>query len=217
MKYKITDYIKDFLNDPNNFKNIKNRSEADFQFELGYFLKAIKKINNIRFEYQFKDLYFKNKQILKKEADICILKENNETVDVCIEIKLLKKNSGSTNFFANCFEDICYLLQLKNEKEISRGYFVLICSDTTIIQSTRDSIGCEFWKGFELDDMGNSLLKELSEYTEDDLPNINSYKHTKLRDFIKSEYVSVGLAEKKIKYSLIPVKNSKYAYCLVEI
>ena len=42
MKDKITYYIKDFLNDPNNFKNIKNRSEADFQFELGYFLKAIK-------------------------------------------------------------------------------------------------------------------------------------------------------------------------------
>jgi len=217
MKDKITDYIKDFLNDPNNFKNIKNRSEADFQFELGYFLKAIKKINSLRFEYQFKDLYFKNKQILKKEADICILKENNVSVDVCIEIKLLKKDSGSTNFFASCFEDICYLLQLKNEKEIRKGYFVLLCSDTTIIKSKRVSIGSEFWKDFELDDMGNRLLKALSEYTEDDLPNINSYNHTKLRDFIKEEYVSVGLAEKKIKYSFIPVKNSKYAYCLVEI
>jgi len=87
MKDKITDYIKDFLNDPNNFKNIKNRSEADFQFELGYFLKAIKKINNIRFEYQFKDLYQSNDQILKKEADLCVLNNDNvSVVSTCINV-----------------------------------------------------------------------------------------------------------------------------------
>ena len=214
-KHNLLNHIKEFLNESNYFNNIKNRSEADFQFELGYFLKAIKKIDNIRFEYQFKDLYSSNPSILKKEADICVL-NNTSSVDDCIEIKLLKKNSGSTNFFASCFEDICYLLQLKNEKKISKGYFILICADIEVIQK-KNGKGSKFWKGFELEDTSNNLLKELSEYKEDDLPNPNSFHHPNLRDFIKENFVAEGLAEKKIEYSFIPTKNSEYAYCIVEI
>ena len=36
----MKDNIKEFLNDTSNFNNIKHRSEADLQFELGYFLKS---------------------------------------------------------------------------------------------------------------------------------------------------------------------------------
>ena len=41
----MKDNIKEFLNDTSNFNNIKHRSEADLQFELGYFLKSKKKFN----------------------------------------------------------------------------------------------------------------------------------------------------------------------------
>ena len=35
--------LDEFLNNTNNFINIKHRSEADLQFELGYFFKVQKK------------------------------------------------------------------------------------------------------------------------------------------------------------------------------
>ena len=40
----MKDNIKEFLNDTSNFNNIKHRSEADLQFELGYFLKSKKSL-----------------------------------------------------------------------------------------------------------------------------------------------------------------------------
>jgi len=36
--------LEEFLNNTDNFNNIKHRSEADLQFELGYFLKSKKKL-----------------------------------------------------------------------------------------------------------------------------------------------------------------------------
>tara|TARA_B110000285_G_scaffold105297_1_gene119853 strand:- start:100 stop:279 length:180 start_codon:yes stop_codon:yes gene_type:complete len=36
--------LEKFLRNTNNFNNIKHRSEADLQFELGYFLKSKKKM-----------------------------------------------------------------------------------------------------------------------------------------------------------------------------
>jgi hypothetical protein len=214
----MKDNIKEFLNDTSNFNNIKHRSEADLQFELGYFLKSKKKFDNVRFEYQFKDIYSRSNQILKKEADLCILNNDNVSVDVCIEIKLLKADSGSTNFFASCFEDICYLLQLKNEGEISRGYFVLVCACTKTIESPNKSLGYRFWKGFAPNEIGeNNKLKELSDYKEEDLPNKNSWKHQKLRDFVKTDKALNSLVGKKVEYLFKGDKNSKYAYCIVEL
>jgi hypothetical protein len=43
----MKDNIKEFLNDTSNFNDIKHRSEADLQFELGYFLKSKKKFKTI--------------------------------------------------------------------------------------------------------------------------------------------------------------------------
>lgn len=214
----MKDNIKEFLNDTSNFNDIKHRSEADLQFELGYFFKSKKKFDNVRFEYQFKDIYSRSKQILKKEADLCILNNDNVSVDVCIEIKLLKADSGSTNFFASCFEDICYLLQLKNEGEISRGYFVLICACTKTIKSRNKSLGSRFWKGFTPNEIGeNNKLKELSDYKIEDLPDESSWKHQKLRNFIKTDKALNSLIGKKIKYIFPDDINSNYAYCIVEI
>jgi hypothetical protein len=210
--------LEEFLNNTDNFNNIKHRSEADLQFELGYFLKSKKKIDTVRFEYQFKDIYKRSNQILKKEADLCVLNNDNVSVDACIEIKLLKADSGSTNFFASCFEDICYLLQLKNEGEISRGYFVLVCACTKTIQSPNKSLGYRFWKGFAPNEIGdNNKLKELSDYKEEDLPNISSWKHQKLRGFIKTDKSLNSLVGKKVEYLFKKDINSEYAYCIVEI
>ena len=211
----MKDNIKEFLNDTSNFNNIKHRSEADLQFELGYFLKSKKKFDNVRFEYQFKDIYRRSNQILKKEADLCILNNDNVSVDVCIEIKLLKADSGSTNFFASCFEDICYLLQLKNEGEISRGYFVLVCACTKTIKSPNKSLGSQFWKGSAPN--GTDENNELCDYKKEDLPNENSWKHQKLRNFIESDKALNPLIGKKIEYIFIGDNNSKYAYCIVEL
>jgi hypothetical protein len=210
--------LEEFLKNTDNFNNIIHRSEADLQFELGYFLKSKKKIDTVRFEYQFKDIYKRSNQILKKEADLCVLNNDNVSVDACIEIKLLKADSGSTNFFASCFEDICYLLQLKNEGEISRGYFVLVCACTKTIQSPNKSLGYRFWKGFAPNEIGdNNKLKELSDYKEEDLPNISSWKHQKLRGFIKTDKSLNSLVGKKVEYLFKKDINSEYAYCIVEI
>ncbi len=218
MSKLILDDIKEFLNNRSNFNNIIHRSEADFQFELGYFLKSKKQLDNVRFEYQFKDIYKSNNQILKKEADLCILNNDNLSVDICIEIKLLKADSGITNFFASCFEDICYLLQLKNKGEISRGYFVLICACTKAITSTNKSLGSRFWKGFVPNEIGEiKELEELSDYKIKDLPSKNSFKHPKLREFIKTDKALNSLVGKRIEYSFKADKNSKYAYCIFEI
>ena len=46
----MKDNIKEFLNDTSNFNNIKHRSEADLQFELGYFLKSKKKFAQFSIE-----------------------------------------------------------------------------------------------------------------------------------------------------------------------
>ena len=214
----LLDHIKEFLNDRSNFNNIKYRSEADLQFELGYFLRSKKEFDNVRFEYQFKDIYKNSNEILKKEADICVLNNDNGSVDVCIEIKLLKDDSGTTNFFASCFEDICYLLQLKNKAEISRGYFVLICASTKSITSQRKSLGSRFWKGFVPNEIGEmNKLKELSDYKKEDLPSKSSWHHQKLRDFIKTDKALNSLVGKKIEYFFKPEKNPKYAYCIFEL
>lgn len=130
----------------------------------------------------------------------------------------MKADSGSTNFFASCFEDICYLLQLKNEGEISRGYFVLVCACTKTIQSPNKSLGYRFWKGFAPNEIGdNNKLKELSDYKEEDLPNISSWKHQKLRGFIKTDKSLNSLVGKKVEYLFKKDINSEYAYCIVEI
>ena len=130
----------------------------------------------------------------------------------------MKADSGSTIFFASCFEDICYLLQLKNEGEISRGYFVLVCACTKTIQSPNKSLGYRFWKGFAPNEIGdNNKLKELSDYKEEDLPNISSWKHQKLRGFIKTDKSLNSLVGKKVEYLFKKDINSEYAYCIVEI
>lgn len=219
MSKLILDDIKEFLNNRSNFNNIIHRSEADFQFELGYFLKSKKKFDNVRFEYQFKDIYKMSDEILKKEADLCVLNNDNLSVDVCIEIKLLKAGAGDTHFFSNSFEDICYLLQLKNKGQISRGYFVLICACTKAIKSTRKSLGSRFWRGFVANEIGeiSNHRTELSDYKIEDLPSEKSYKHPKLRKFIENDKALNSLVGKKIEYSSKADKNSKYAYCIFEI
>lgn len=204
--------IEEFLVTKDNFKDISDRSEADFQFELGYFLKSIKSYKNLHFEYQFKGLYSSNKTILKKEADLCVLTDNNDSVDVCIEIKLLKKNSGHTNLFASCFEDICYLSQLKKIGKIKHGYFVLICADTSIIQK-KNGRGGLFWKGFNFEDPDNCRLEDLSKYKLDDLPN--KKKKPKLKEFLK--YNTLERLEGKCVVYKQPFKNLNYAYCLIEV
>ena len=204
--------IEEFLMDASNIDDIDNRSEADFQFELGYFLKNNKHIHNLRFEYQFKDLYKdKTKNILKKEADICVLGNDKKSVKFCVEIKLLKQSAGSTNFFRACFKDICYLLQLKEEKQIKSGYFVLICANTEFIRKDTKSEKAKFWRG-------NNLI-ELRKYNKDFLPK-NSFE--KLKEFIEKDNWSLYLKTKTLEYKFISsevvsTKNSEYAYCIVEI
>ena len=199
--------LEKFLRNTNNFNNIKHRSEADFQFELGYFLKNEKSLDNLRFEYQFKDLYKeKSKSILKKEADICILGNDKKSVKFCIEIKLLKESAGSTNFFRACFKDICYLLQLKEKEQIISGYFVLICANTEFIRQDPNSEKAKFWRG--------NNLTELKKYNKDFLPK-DSFK--KLKKFIKKDNWSLGLKTKILEYEFISDKNPEYAYCIVEI
>ena len=199
--------LEKFLRNTNNFNNIKHRSEADFQFELGYFLKNEKSLDNLRFEYQFRDLYKeKPKSILKKEADICILGNDKKSVEFCIEIKLLKESAGSTNFFRACFKDICYLLQLKEKEQIISGYFVLICANTEFIRKDTKSEKAKFWRG--------NKLTELGEYNKGYLPK-DSFE--KLKQFIEKDNWSLGLKTKILEYEFISAKNSEYAYCIVEI
>ena len=204
--------IEEFLMNASNIVNIDNRSEADFQFELGYFLKNNGNIDNLRFEYQFKDLYKeKTKNILKKEADICVLGNDKKSVKFCVEIKLLKQSAGSTNFFRACFKDICYLLQLKEEKQIISGYFVLICANTEFIRQDSNSAKAKFWRG--------NNLTELKKYNKDFLPK-DSFE--KLKKFIEKDNWSLFLKTKILKYEFISsevvsTKNSEYAYCIVEI
>ena len=211
----MRDIFKEFLDDTSNFQFIADRSESDLQFELGYFLRNKQKLENVRFEYQFKDFYEKDK-ILKKEADICVI--NGDAVDTCIEIKLLKENSGITNFFASCFEDICYLLQLKKGGAIGHGYFILVCASTKAIESSNSSTGSRFWKGAsKINDEGNFKGTQLSDYTINDLPNETSWKHEKLRSLVKTDNALDSLAEKRIEYSYRSNKNTEYAFCIVEL
>ena len=198
--------LEEFLNNTDNFNNIKHRSEADLQFELGYFLKSKKKIDTVRFEYQFKDIYKRSNQILKKEADICVLGNDKKSVEFCIEIKLLKESAGSTNFFRACFKDICYLLQLKEKEQIISGYFVLICANTEFIRKDPKSEKAKFWRG--------NKVTELGEYNKGYLPK-DSFE--KLKQFIEKDNWSLGLKTKILEYEFISDKNPEYAYCIVEI
>ena len=198
--------LEEFLNNTDNFNNIKHRSEADLQFELGYFLKSKKKIDTVRFEYQFKDIYKRSNQILKKEADICVLGNDKKSVEFCIEIKLLKESAGSTNFFRACLKDICYLLQLKEKEQIISGYFVLICANTEFIRKDTKSEKAKFWRG--------NKLTELGEYNKGYLPK-DSFE--KLKQFIEKDNWSLGLKTKILEYEFISDKNPEYAYCIVEI
>ena len=73
-------------------------------------------------------------------------------------------------------------------------------------------------KGFDSNEMGeNNKLKELSDYKKEDLPDESSWKHQKLRGFIKTDNALNSLVGKKIEYLFRADKNSNYAYCIIEL
>ena len=194
--------LEEFLNNTKNFIDIKNRSEADFQFELGHFLREEKGFKNLRFEYQFRDFEKAGEDIiLKKEADLFI-ENDDKSIKFCIEIKLLKYSSGSTNFFGDCLKDICYLSQLKKEGEIQTGYFLMLCSDIKLLKKENSkSKGGQFWKGKNPEFLSNYKLK--------DLPNTAGHK---LKEFVKK---NINFLNSKIIY--IFNEEFEYSYCIYKI
>jgi hypothetical protein len=84
--------------------------------------------------------------------------------------------------------------------------------------SPNKSLGSRFWKGFAPNEIGeNNKLKELNVYKIEDLPVESSWKHQKLRNFIKTDKALNSLVGKKIEYLFRDDKNSNYAYCIVEL
>jgi hypothetical protein len=212
----MKEIIENFLKNPSNIKELNSRSEADLQFELGYFLRKKyeenEEENKVRFEYQFKKFY-QEEQPLKKEADICLLNSNVE-VDYCIEIKLLKEKPGSTNFFAKCFQDICYLQQLINGNQIKKGYFVFVCTCLEAIEKKRESLGSKFWKVSDTNNLkgNNNELVELKRYKEADLPKTSQ----KLKKHIQEK--TFKEINKKIEYHKVyEDEKFRYVYCIIEL
>ena len=97
-------------------------------------------------------------------------------------------------------------------------FMELVCACTKTIKSPNISLGSRFWKGFDANEIGeNNKLKELSDYKMEDLPDESSWKHQKLRNFIKTDKALKSLVGKKIEYLFRDGKNSNYAYCIVEL
>ena len=196
----MKELLIEFLKNEHNFSG-KAMSEATFQFELGCFLRE-NGYDNLKFEHQFCG------DFLKKEADLYI--EHNNS-NICIELKKIDEivkcgdqpTAGVTNKLTLAFEDICYLQQLKNCKEIDKGFFILVTNNLDMINSTKKSLGSRFWR--------NTPEVNLSEYSISDFPSNKTWKHPKLRTFIEQKNHSK--LNSKIEYT--PVGD--YAFCIFTV